>query len=353
MPATHMATSPRARRLFVFALKAMVAAVLIGWLVRGGALDMKALAILFQRPELFAMNMTVFAGGTCFGALRWRALLGLADVRLPFLRVVQLHLVALFFNVVIPGNVGGDVVKALYVARDAPAEKRTTILLIVFIERLMGLAGLVTMATIITAVRGEALWANPLLRPLAGTVALLGVATLLGPALFVLVLRSQGDRIETWTTGTTPLAKLLGRLVAAMRLLASGPKHLVKALVFSMGIHALAMTLFTMLTRVMGPYDVGLGETATIFPLGILTMILPISPSGLGVGHVAFDRLFTAIGLTGGATGATIFNVYLIGQIAPCLLGVFPYLALKRGSELPLAEEPPAEERAAGAPDVR
>jgi hypothetical protein len=77
---------------------------------------------------------------------------------------------------------------------------------------------------------------------------------------------------------------------------------------------------------------------ATVFPLGILTMIVPISPAGLGVGHVAFERLFESIGVHG---GATVFNVYLIGLLAPCLTGVIPYLALKKSGALPNTEEPP------------
>jgi uncharacterized protein (TIRG00374 family) len=330
--ATAMTARIRSKLLFV--LKIAVASVLLTWLVRSGSLDMSALGILFSRPELLVATIVVFCTGTFFGAMRWRTLLGLAGVHLPLLRTLQLQMSALFFNVVIPGNVGGDVVKALYVARDAAPEKRTTILLIVFIDRLMGLAGLVTVATIITVIRGPTLWANPLLRPLAATVALLGAAVIIGPAVLVLIMQRAGERIETWTTGTTRLAKLLGQLVASMRLLSAGPRQLVIALGYSMALHVFAITLFTLLTRTIGGFDVGFAEVATVFPLGILTLILPLSPSGLGVGHVAFERLFAAIGLTG---GATIFNVYLIGQIAPCLLGIFPYLALKR-------ETPPAIE---------
>lgn len=329
----------RAKSLVVFVLKAAVAAALIGWLLRKGALDLGALREVFERPELLAVNMGVFFLAAAFGAMRWRTLLGVAGVHLPVARAMQLHFVALFFNVVIPGNVGGDVVKALYVARDAPPEKRTTILLIVFIERLMGLGGLVTVATIIMLARGDLVWRSPLLRPLGGTVALLAVGTVVGPALLVLLMRRMGDRIEAWTSGTTAIARILGRLVAAMRLLSASPRGLVTAMAFSMGIHVLSMSLFTLFTRTIGHYDASLAQTATIFPLGVLTMVIPISPAGLGVGHVAFDRLFTAIGLTGGATGATVFNVYLLGQIVPCLLGVIPYVALKRQAPVPTLEE--------------
>jgi uncharacterized protein (TIRG00374 family) len=339
--------SPRVRSAALFGAKATVAAVLIGWLVRSGALDFGALGLFFRQPWLLAMDLAVFAFGTLMGTLRWRALLGLAQVEVPFRRLLQLQMTALFFNVVIPGNVGGDVVKALYVARDADPRKRTTILLLVFVERLVGLAGLVVVASLVTALRGPALWQDPQLRQLALAVAALGALTVLGPIGFMLVMRFAGHRLEALTSGSSRVASLLNRIVMSLRLLSSGPKNLFIALTLSMIVHAAAMGLFTLLTRAILDRDVAYSAVATIFPLGILTMVLPVSPAGLGVGHVAFDRLFAAIGLT---SGATIFNVYLLGQITPCLLGVFPYLALKKRGAMPTAAE--AEAAGTASPEL-
>jgi glycosyltransferase 2 family protein len=322
----------RSRGLLFFALKAAVAAVLITWLVRSGALDFGAALVLVRTPWLVALDLGVFAALMVLGGLRYRALLRLAGVEARLRRTVQLHSVAVFFNVVIPGNVGGDVVKALYVARDADPSKRTTILLLVFVERLLGLGGLVLMATVVTALRGPTLWDDPLLRPLAGTVALLGVAAVVGPIVFVVIMRHAGDRMEAWTGGTTRFGKLMGQLTAALRLVAGGPRHLVAAVLYSMAAHGLAMGMFTVFARVIGELDVGYSVIASLYPLGILTMVLPVSPAGLGVGHMAFEKLFQAAGLSG---GATIFNVYLLGQIAPCLLGSIPYLMMKRSGEAP------------------
>lgn len=326
-----MALNPRLKSLAVFGAKVTVAAVLIGWLIRSGVLKMGALTIFVERPILLVADLMLFSFAVMTGTLRWRALLALAGAKIPLGRAIQLQLTALFFNVVIPGNVGGDVVKALYVAREEEASKRTAILLIVFVERLVGMGALVLVATCVGVVKGPLLWENPQLRQLALAVGFLGVCTLVGPALFVLAMRRAGDRLEAWTSGTTAIAKLAGRLVAAARLLSAGPKQLVLALSLSMLAHAGAMSFFTVLTRVITDEPVPFSSVATVFPLGILTMILPISPAGLGVGHVAFDRLFAMIGLH---DGATVFNVYLIGQLAPCLLGVFPYLALKRSGKL-------------------
>lgn len=330
-----MAISPRVRNALVFGAKVVVATVLITWLVRGGALDFGKLGMLVVRPSLFAMTLAVFAASVITSALRWRILLRLAGVELPLGRAMQLQMTALFFNVVIPGNVGGDVVKALYVARDADREKRTTILLIVFAERLLGLGGLVTLALLVIVGRGPALFANPLLRPMATIVALLGLGTVLGPALFVWLIKRHGERVEKWTTGSSRLARLLTQLVGALRLLSARPTSLLSALALSMASHAVAMAFFTALTNaISGPATYS--TIATVFPIGLLTIVLPISPAGLGVGHVAFDRLYAAIGLTG---GATVFNLFIVGYMATSMIGVIPYLTLRRSGALPSASD--------------
>jgi glycosyltransferase 2 family protein len=327
-----LAISPRAKTLLVFAIKVSVAGVLVGWLVRSGALDFRALDVLVRMPWLIALDLAIFFVMSLLGALRYRVLLRLIGVDARYLFLVQLHFVGLFFNVVIPGNVGGDVVKALYVARDAPSEKTTTILLLAFVERFLGLGGLVIMATIVTALRGPSVWNDPQIAPLAATVALLGLGAVLGPIVFVILVRRGGPRLEAWTTGPSRIAKILGKLAEAARLLASGPRYLAAAVMISMAVHALAMTLFTVFARTVTTQAVSLAQVASMYPLGILTILLPISPAGLGVGHLAFDRLFATVGLR---DGANVFNVYLVGQLAPCLLGVFPYLLLKRAQGIP------------------
>lgn len=327
--------NPRVKSIGIFVAKVAVATTLITWLVRSGVLKFGALAIFLERPGLLVADLALFAFALLTGTLRWQALLAIAGARVPFSRALQLQFTAQFFNVVVPGNVGGDVVKALYVARDEAPEKRTTILLIVFVERLVGLGALVLVASMVAVLKGPLLWQNPQLRQLALGVSFLGLCTLVGPALFVVAMRRAGDRLETYTTGTTFIAKLANRLVSAARLLSAGPRKLLLALGYSMLAHAATIVFFTVLTRALLSEAVPFSSVATVYPLGILTMILPISPAGLGVGHVAFDRLFTMIGLH---DGATVFNVYLIGILAPCLLGVFPYLALRRKGALPEAE---------------
>lgn len=141
---------------------------------------------------------------------------------------------------------------------------------------------------------------------------------------------------DTYLLNQIVRSLLAGQLKAAARLVSAGPKNLAIGLGLSMLLHALNMAFFTALTVAITGKDVPFSAVVSIFPFGILTLVLPISPGGIGVGHAAFNTLFKMIGIEG---GASVFNAYLVAQIAPALLGAFPYLALKRSHALPSEEE--------------
>lgn len=300
--------------------------LLVGWLVRSDTLDLAALGQLIDRPALLAASTAVFFGSVVLGALRWRALLVIAGVELPVGRAVQWQLVGLFFNVVVPGSVGGDVIKSVYVARGAPPDRRATIYLIAFVDRLVGMAGLVVVAVAGIALRGPAGWREPAVHELALIVGVLGIAVLVLPGLVLLAIRRTGDRFDRWTHGATRFAALLGRLLQAARVVCDRPARLALAIALAVALHVLGMVLFFSLTLAITHQDAGLSTLAGIYPLGMVTTVIPISPAGIGIGHVAFDRLFTLVGLRG---GATVFNVFLVSQLVPCVLGAVPYISAR------------------------
>ena len=320
------ATPSRARTWGIFGAKIALAAILLGWLVRGGSLKFSALSVLVHPPWLLVLDLMLFMCSISLATARWRALLELCGARLSFWRAWRLQLLGIFFNMVIPGNVGGDIVKAVHVARDHDASKRPAILLIVVLERALGLAGLLVLGGTVVCLRAPMLAARGL-EPLAWTVGLLACGAILGLAGFTIVAGRFGPRLAQWVSGTSRLARFLGKLVGAMILLSARPTVLVRALLYSVALHGITMAFFTILASHLSTSAVSYGDVATVFPLGVLTLILPISPSGFGIGHVAFDRLFTMVGIEG---GATIFNVFLIGQLVPALSGIIPYLSLRR-----------------------
>jgi len=85
-----------------------------------------------------------FGAALLLAAVRWRMLLRVQDIDVSLWEAVRLTFLGQFFNSVVPGTVGGDLVKAYYVAKHTP--KKAAVLMSVFVDRLVGLVGLALMA---------------------------------------------------------------------------------------------------------------------------------------------------------------------------------------------------------------
>lgn len=324
------------RRHVSLLVRLIIAVLLLAWLVRSGTLDFAALKIFFEHPALMVANLAVFMGTYLIAAVRWRLLLHSAGIRLSFGRAVQLTLTAAFFNVVAPGNIGGDVVKAIYVARDQPPALRPRVVLVAFLDRLLAVAGLVAVAVMLNVgtrlVSGSSQLGEP-----TTAIAVLALVTLVLPAAGLVLVRRFAKRSEGSAASSSRIGKLLDRVLAAVRLVSERPGPLTVGLGLSIVIHLCGIIWFSMVASAVLDQHVSVAQMAAVYPLGMLSVILPISYAGFGVGHVAFQQLFTMIGLSG---GANVLNVYLIGLLVPCLFGVIPYLLLKR-------EATPTEDEAA------
>src|SRR5204862_202570 len=75
---------------------------------------------------------------------RWQVLLRPVGLRLGFLRVFHYNYLGLFFNNFLVGMTGGDLVKAILIARGS--DRRAAAALTVFVDRLIGLVVLAAIA---------------------------------------------------------------------------------------------------------------------------------------------------------------------------------------------------------------
>ncbi len=308
---------------FVFLLKAFVTVGLISWLAMSGSLDMASLGVLLHSPKILAATLgTWLVTAGLLSALRWRLLLTMVGVQLPLGRAVALQAMGHFFNGVVPGNVGGDVLKNIHVQRSLPREERGHVVLVVLSERLAGLAGLVWVAALSVIFGGMNLHEQA--RSLVGGLGVLAVGFALLPTVGpYLVTRLAPVERATWPSW---LRRALALARSSLEVLQRGKRQLLGAFLLSMGMHGIGMLLFALLTRELGNADAELSRVALVFPLGMLSLAVPISLAGMGVGHVAFQKLFEMVSLV---NGATIFNVYIVGQIAPSIVGVVPYLLMR------------------------
>jgi uncharacterized protein (TIRG00374 family) len=100
---------------------------------------------------LLGLNLWVFAGaigvyilGQLIFVSRWSLLLRVQSIRIGFWPAVRLHFLGLFYNNCLPGSIGGDLPRAWYVTKHT--DKKLAAALSVFVDRVIGLTGMLIMA---------------------------------------------------------------------------------------------------------------------------------------------------------------------------------------------------------------
>src|SRR5438132_2158705 len=116
----------------------------------------------------------VFAYGAVeiLGAIQWQLLLRIQGFRLPWLQATSIFFIGFFFTLFTPGLIAGDAVQILYLVKAKPESKAGAVLVVVM-DRILGLLSLVALTTVITAARFHCL------RPTAVTAKLFDLTIIL------------------------------------------------------------------------------------------------------------------------------------------------------------------------------
>ncbi|MBU3916344.1 flippase-like domain-containing protein [bacterium] len=156
------------KTIFTSILKFIVAIGLIAWMVYSGMLELSSLAVLTNPLYLITSIFLVFLT-IVINNIRWAFLLKMQDFKLSTKQTFPLTLIGVFFNYAIPGGVGGDVVKGYYLFKHSPTKKTlgTTTL---FLDRLMGMYGMVLVSAIMLVVNYHTILGRSTLHALALSV---------------------------------------------------------------------------------------------------------------------------------------------------------------------------------------
>ena len=323
--AAQAAEVAQPRRLLPLALKLLTALALFLWMIGQGKLDLSQLGILLSNKAILWGAIAFWAIGPVYlASLRWKMLLTAAGYQISLARSVLLQLIGFFFTTVMPGSLGGDFIKVYYLIKENPGKEKSLALWAILFDRLIGMFGLFMVGAVFTSLNFERLWALPLLRPV--------IVVVYGYILFFIGFMWSLRLIKPATAAprlTGPLGKLL-EFMTACRVYRGRQRTIVAASLLSTLSQGLSFAFFALLVKEINPADLRLSELGAIFPLGMLITTLPLSPGGLGVGHLAFEQLFAMVDMR---QGANVYNVYFVSQTVLNLTGVVAYLLKKPGAQ--------------------
>jgi glycosyltransferase 2 family protein len=316
----HAVPTQAPRRLLPVAVKLALALALFLWMLSKGKLDLAQLRVFTtDLPLTLAACAFWLAGPVLLASLRWKLLLTAAGYRISMARSVLLQLIGFFFTTVMPGSLGGDFIKVYYLIRDNPGKGKSTALWAILFDRLIGMLGLFLVGAVFITPKLDALWQIALLRPIIALVY--GYIVLCALMMAALKLLKPAPARPDADGGA-----LLARLQAgfsACRVYRDQSRTIVLATALSTLSQGLSFLFFAALTVRLTGAGEAWNTLGAIFPIGMAITTLPLSPGGLGVGHLAFDQLFALIHLSG---GANVYNAYFVSQTLLNLTGVVAYL---------------------------
>jgi uncharacterized membrane protein YbhN (UPF0104 family) len=320
------------KTVFITTLKFVVAAGLIWWLLQSGKLDLRLLAQLkhFKLEVAGALFLIFF--NIVLISIRWESILqARATTRIPIFGMVKISWIGQFFSTVLPGTVSGDLIKVLYVQNYNPELSKKFLFASALIDRMTGLAGVILLVGLSSLFfSGHILDTAPDMKPiLLINFALVGVVL---AALAVFSFRPGLVRQLIAFFERLFFPSLWQRLGTMWDELVSIKRRMLGAVLIALVVQFTSVLTFWLLIHPFVGNKMDFFQALAFIPLGLMTLTLPIAPSGLGVGHAIFQKLFE---LSGIENGASIFNLYFVMTLVVNVLGVIPYLMAKSRRELP------------------
>ena len=266
--------------------------------------------VLSHRPDfrLFAAALAVYLTTLVCTFLRWYTLVRVIEPKFTRRDALLLGFIGNVFNLVIPGGVGGDFIKAAYLVR--MDINRTQAVASMVIDRILGLLGLFLLA----GVAGLFEW------PMAGRevralIALAWVAVVSGHVLLGAIFnQSLTKRYPHLLEGHGRVAGIL-RELRVMSITYRGRLGLVAGMLgCSAGFHAMFVVAFYLASLAIFPTKIAsLGQHLLIVPLTLFTTAVPIPFGALGVSEKVSSELFSLVSHPGGALAMMAFRVLMYG----------------------------------------
>ncbi len=283
---------------------------------------LKTVEFIWLLPGILCVGVTLFVQTE-----RWRILLKVQGIQLGWWRTLWLNMIGAFFNLFLLGSTGGDIVKIFYLIKEVP-DKKSSAFLSVVVDRVLGVLGLVLVATVLSFWRFDLLYSHPETRRLLGILAIIlgsGVAMLM--VAFVIERLGWIHLLPKWI----PLRMQIIELGKAFFLYAQRTGPVLRALVISAVGQLFLFGSFYFASLAFRSH-LSLLDIFSVLPIVLTIASMPISLSGLGVREGLLQTMLNTLYGTPEAVAVLISFTGFLMIMFWSLVGGVLYAAYRPGS---------------------
>ncbi len=275
------------KRILYGFLRAAISVGLIALLLYMMRGNYNKIILIFNhiKGEIFAFSVLTYIGTLLVTSLRVRMIILTQGLALSFMEAINLSFIGIFFNNFLPTSIGGDVVKAYYVAR--AGQDKTGAFASIFMDRFLGLVTMIAMAALaLVAVGGFGKYK---------TTSRMVYACLAAAALFSIFIFHKGfaSKFSGLFKMVKPLEDKLKKLYETIHNYKNHKLLLAQAMLLSILSQVMYFSSVSLLALSVGA-SVHMKELFLRVPIVAVLSLLP-SINGLGVREGAIVLLFAPL----------------------------------------------------------
>lgn len=324
-----MSHSSRRKQAFIAALKVILAAVIIAilfWRIQQGDVFER----LVSEPKNWAYLLIAWGfvlSGFSLSFVRWYLLVRALGLEFHLRDAFRLGTLGYMFNQVSPGSIGGDLLKAVFIAREQHGN-RTEAVATVLIDRAVGLFAMLIVGSVglllvdLQESDQQLLQQMRLIVWTALAVGTVGFSWAMSPL-------ATGPGVREFADGLPIVGHTLTRMIDAMATYHQRRGYVFAGLGLAMITHTLLILALWFTNMALPVYPLTLLQNASIVPACLLAATLPLTPGGLGTTEYAFDYFYTMLGASQGE-GAIVAFAYRAMTYAFAAVGACYYVTARK-----------------------
>ena len=318
--------------------KFAISITVLWFLIHSAQLKPGMFVQFFHQPTLSLAVILLILTMIVLGAWRWHLLNNSQGIHLTYSETVTASYLGAAFNYLLPGSVGGDVVKMYYVFKKNP-QKKSTILLTVFFDRVIGFIAVFLTISFVAILGMDTFRDQPKLFGLLVLCTVFCICTLAVFPIFLFLPERIG--LTRWLSQRFPSNKLIKHLVSllnAMNKFRLSIKVTVKCLAISVLVQTLMVCTVMLIAKMLAFPGIAFSDYTLAMGITQIVNLIPITPGGVGIGEMAFANILKLLNPNVVGAFATIFFTFRVMSILTYLPGVIYYIPrfilLKQQSKL-------------------
>ncbi|HRZ86488.1 MAG TPA: lysylphosphatidylglycerol synthase transmembrane domain-containing protein, partial [bacterium] len=262
---------------------------LLFWKMRG---DLSSFADAVKNAQVIWLvpAFVVFAVVSAISVIRWRLLLEVHAINVPYAHLVKYFFIGLFFNNFMLGLTGGDVVKAYYISRETQTKKAEAAIT-VLVDRIVGMFALISVAVVALLFH----LGDPRLGKASNLILIMFAAFSLSSLVFVRKDIVKKIPFFDQLYALIPFRDMIHRLYHALYAYRDHKKVLLITFLYSIVLQVVMIFVTYGIGRAFGITQVPLYNFFLFIPIISTISALPISVGGLGVGESAYVYFFNIV----------------------------------------------------------